>query len=125
MLRAIHEGETVGAHLWYHQGEVVHSHLAAVNARGYDLMASYAMYWTALESFSKMARWLNFGAGAGLDNSDQDGLTRFKRGWTTNTRTAYFCARIFDIQKYESLCTARDVSAKTNYFPAYRQGEFA
>ena len=125
MLRAIHQGETVGAHLWYQQGDVVHSHLAAVNARGYELMASYALYWSALESFSKIARWLNFGAGAGLDKNDDDGLTRFKRGWATTTRTAYFCARILETQKYESLCAARGVSADTNYFPAYRQGEFA
>ncbi len=125
MLRAIHEGETVGAHLWYHQGEIIHSHLAAVNSRGYELMASYALYWTALESFSKTARWLNFGAGAGLDNNEDDGLTRFKRGWTTTTRTAYFCARIFDPEKYESLCGARELSTEINYFPAYRAGEFA
>ena len=63
MLRATCEGETVGAHLWYRQGDVVHSHLAAMNARGYELMASYALYWFALQNFAGEASWLNLGVG--------------------------------------------------------------
>jgi hypothetical protein len=43
MLRATCEGATIGAHLWYRQGDVAQSHLAAVSARGYELMASYAL----------------------------------------------------------------------------------
>ena len=49
MLRATHAGQTVGAHLWYVQDDVVHSHLAAASPRGYELQVSYALYWFALE----------------------------------------------------------------------------
>jgi hypothetical protein len=120
MLRAIHNGETVSAHLWYIHQEVVHSHLAASSERGYELMASYALYWYALETFASSARWLNLGAGSGRES---DPLTRFKRGWATSTRSAFFCGRIFDRKKYNDVLLARQV-APSNYFPAYRRGEF-
>ena len=124
MLRALHDGETVGAHLWYMQGDVVHSHLAASSARGYELMASYALYWHAIETFADAARWLNFGGGAGLDSEGTDGLTKFKKGWATHTRTAYFCGHIFDRRKYDEAAAMRGAS-DSGYFPAYRHGEFA
>jgi Acetyltransferase (GNAT) domain len=124
MLRAAHDGETVGAHLWYVQDDVVHSHLAASSARGYELMASYALYWYAIEAFSDVARWLNFGAAAGLDGESEDGLTKFKKGWATEARTAYFCGRILQREKYQEAAAVRGAS-DSSYFPAYRQGEFS
>jgi len=122
MLRAIHEGRTVGAHLWYVQGDVACSHLAASNGRGYELMAPYALHWFALETFAGQARWLNFTGAAGLDRRATDGLTRFKRGWSTETRTTYFCGRIFNQRSYDEALAARRLSA-SDYFPAYRNGE--
>ena len=124
MLRATHDDQVVGAHLWYVHGDVVHSHLAAANALGYDLAVSYALYWSALETFADQVRWINFGSGAGLNSDDSDGLTRFKRGWATETRTAYFCGRIFDQKKYAEAVTLRKAQS-SSYFPAYRSGEFA
>ena len=124
MFRATHQGVPVGAHLWYVQGEVAHSHLMAVNAVGYELMASYALYWFALERFRGQVRWLNFGAIAGVDGEATDGLARFKRGWTSETRTSYFCGRIFDQKRYAKVLAIRGIGAN-NYFPAYRKGEFA
>jgi len=125
VFRATHDGETVGAHLWYLQGEVAHSHLAAVSPLGYELMASYALYWSAMKSLAAEARWLNFGAGSGLGDGDDQGLTRFKRGWSNGTRTAYLCGRIFNHQKYQEVVEAKRPSSATLYFPAYREGEFA
>lgn len=124
MFRALTAGTTVGAHLWFVQGDVAHSHLAAFNSSGYDLMASYALYWRAIDYFSDTMRWLNLGAGAGVQANSTDGLSRFKRGWASNTRTAYFCGRIFDERKYIEIAQARGVDEKAGYFPAYRQGEF-
>lgn len=124
MLRAICEGATVGAHLWYCQGDVAHSHLAAVSIRGYEAMASYALHWCAIETFTGDVSWLNLGAGSGLAGDTGGGLTAFKRGWATETRTAYFCGRVFDRAKYDELTAARHLS-RGSYFPAYRDGEFA
>ena len=102
------------------QGDVVHSHLAATNAPGYDLNVSYALYWFALETFADQAAWINFGAGAGLTSDGTDGLTRFKRGWATETRPTYFCGRIFDRAKYADALAARGLQ-DNDYFPAYRR----
>ncbi|MGH8162883.1 MAG: GNAT family N-acetyltransferase [Rhodanobacteraceae bacterium] len=121
MLRARHEGETVGAHLWYEQGDVAYSHLTASSATGYELMAAYALSWKALEYFADKVRWLNWGGG--LDANGTDGLTRFKRGWGNETRTVYLGGRIFDSARYEELVRANG-SASSRYFPAYRTDEF-
>lgn len=124
-MRARHEGTTVGMTLWLVQGNVVYYHLGAYSETGYALRASFALFWTAIEHFAERGlRWLNLGAGAGAAGAGTDGLTRFKRGWSTTTRTVYFCGRIFDNARYETMVRAREI-APTAYFPAYRQGEFA
>jgi hypothetical protein len=126
MLRASHEGRTVGMTLWYVEGAGVgYYHLGAYSEEGYKLRASFALFWRAIEHFAGAGlRWLDLGAGAGLGGVDPqaDGLSRFKRGWSTGTRTAYLCGRIFDRRRYDAL--ALGVSPATRYFPAYRAGEF-
>jgi hypothetical protein len=123
VLRAVYQGRLVGAHLWMVQGDVANSHLAAFSEEGYELMCAYALYWEAIRHFSGKVRWLNIGAGAGLQTDAQDGLTRFKRGWSTGSRTAWFCASVLQTEKYAALCADAGVS-ETSYFPAYRQGKF-
>lgn len=123
MFRAVHKGTTVSMILWYIQGEVGYYHLGASSALGYELRASFALFWSAIEYFANKLRWLNLGAGAGVQDSNTDGLGRFKRGWSTGTRTTYFCGRIFDHERYAEIVKAKGVST-TDYFPAYRKGEF-
>lgn len=123
MFRAIYQGITIGAITWLVQGKVGYCHLIALSEVGYKLRASYALYWFAITYFSNKLRWLNFGASAGIANNNQDGLSQFKRGWSTGTRTAYFCGRIFDRKKYTEILQTKG-SSNVNYFPAYRAGEF-
>ena len=121
--RAEASGETVGMVLWYVQGDVGYYHLAAYSDAGYRLRASFALFWRSLAYFAAGGlRWLNLGAGAGLEAAE-DGLTRFKRGWSTGTRTAMLCGRVFDRTKYDALTNVRQIGA-TSYFPAYRLNEF-
>ena len=121
--RAIVDDITVGMLLWYKQGDIGYYHLGAYSSVGYQLNASFALFWTLIEHFADSGyKWLNLGAGAGLRSDGQDGLTRFKRGWSTSTRTAYFCGRIFDPQKYEEIMRTKNIST-TKFFPAYRFGE--
>lgn len=122
--RGVCDDATVGMLLWYVQGDVGYYHLGASSALGYELRASFGLFWYALEHFTTRGlRWLSLGAGAGVKTSNNDGLARFKRGWSTGTRTAYFCGRVFDRAKYSEIVRAKGVSG-TGYFPAYRQGEF-
>lgn len=127
MLRAeTFEGEGVGITLWYTQNGVGYYHLGAYSELGYELRASFALFRHALEYFAADGlRWLDLGAGAGLEASREatDGLSRFKSGWATGTRMAYFCGRIFQRERYAELVAAKKL-APSAYFPVYRQGEF-
>jgi hypothetical protein len=123
--RASVAGEPAAGHLWFRQGEVAYSHLAASNALGYEHSAAYALYWRAIEHFRQEgeARVLNIGAGAGSGAGPASGLDAFKQGWATGSVPAYFCGRIFNQHRYEALASKKAAGA-TEYFPAYRTGEF-
>jgi hypothetical protein len=123
MFQALFKDTIVGAHLWYIQRDIAYSHLSAFSPAGYDLSASYALYWSAIKYFMDKVRWLDLGAGAGINTRSNDGLTQFKRGWSTGSLTAYFCGRIFDSAKYSEILKIKRIAA-TDYFPAYREGEF-
>jgi len=122
--RAVVDDKTVGMLLWYIQGNVAYYHLGAYSPAGYKLNASFALFWTTLGYFAQTGlTWLGLGAGAGTLGDENDGLSRFKRGWSTGTRTAYFCGRIFDPKKYQEIVEARGIPP-TEFFPAYRSGGF-
>jgi hypothetical protein len=115
--------EIVAACIYFVQGAVGYNHLMALSPNGYKLSASYALYWKVIEYFQGKLRWLDLGAGAGLQNKSDDGLTFFKRGWSTGTREAFFCGRILDQKKYACITAAKKIST-SDFFPAYRKGEF-
>jgi hypothetical protein len=123
--RGVYENRRVGILLWYIQGKVSYYHLGAYSETGYKVRASFALFWRAIEHFAAdpTIRWLDLGAGAGVTQDKADGLSRFKQGWSSGIRTAYFCGRILDPGNYSRLATASQ-KPPTSYFPAYRQGEF-
>lgn len=123
--RAVRGGVTVGMLLWYLQGNRAYYHLGAYSSRGYELRASFALFDYSIKHFARGGlEWLNLGAGAGTGRSIDSGLGRFKQGWSTGVRTAYFCGRTFDDEKYQEIVENRNV-LPTKYFPAYRVGEFS
>jgi lipid II:glycine glycyltransferase (peptidoglycan interpeptide bridge formation enzyme) len=109
---------------WYVKDNVVYYHLGAYSDAGYRMRASFAAFWIALKHFVEIGiRWVSLGSAAGLKDRIDEGLSRFKRGWSTETRTAYFCGRIFQPQKYREIAKAAR-SGSSEYFPIYRKGEF-
>jgi hypothetical protein len=122
--RASHQGVTAGMVLLYIQDSIAYVHLSACSPLGYEMDASSALYWRVIEHCrARGLQWLNLGAGAGVSTDGRDGLTRYKQGWSTGTRTVYFCGRIFDHETYERIAQARNIP-DTSYFPVYRAGEF-
>jgi hypothetical protein len=119
LVRAVKDGRAVGAALFYVAGDVAYYHLAAYTEQGYEQRASFAIFRRAIETFAARSRWLALGAGAGVVAAE-DGLTRFKRGWSTGTRTAWFCGRVLDRARYDAIAAARGVSG-TDFFPIYRK----
>lgn len=124
MLLAFHGSEVVGGHIWFLGGDVGRSHLVAVSDAGYELRASYALYWEAIRLMRGRVRWLNLGGGAGSQVDGNDGLSQFKRGFSSDSRTAYFCGRVLDRDAYDRL-VADSAATDASYFPAYRAGELA
>ncbi len=117
---AMEDSSVVGMMLWYVQQEVAYYHLAAYTDRGYKLKASFALFQKAIDHFSATGlSWISLGAGAGVQGDTSDGLTRFKRGWSTGTRVAYFCGHVFDQARYIGLLQERGIK-EGDFFPAYR-----
>jgi hypothetical protein len=123
MFRAVTQGVTAGANLIFVQGKVAYAHLSAYSPLGYKLRVAYATRWSAIEYFGDKVHWLDLGGSPGVKSDGTDGLSQFKQGWSTGTRTAYFCGRIFDQERYSEIVKAKGITS-TDYFPAYRKGEF-
>jgi len=123
MIRALYEGETVGSQVYFYQNDVVHAHLGACTPKGYTLEATYAIDYFSFEYFKGKAKWLNLGGGIGVTNGELDGLSQYKSAWASHTRTSYFCGKILNYDRYNELVKSRN-AIETNYFPAYRYGEF-
>lgn len=118
-------GEVVGAHLAATHGDVAYAHLAAFSTIGYQVNAAYGIYWITLEYLaSQKVHYFDLGAAAGLEEKPTDGLSQFKRGWSNTTRMAYLCGHVFDPPQYADIC-GRNLIGSTDYFPAYRVGEFS
>lgn len=124
MVRASRRGTTAGIALWYEQGDVAYYHLGAYSEVGYKHGAAYGIFAFALEHFRSRVSWLGLGAQPGVGTGGEHGLSRFKRGWSTGTRTAYFCGRILDPAAYATLSAAHGTAAiGAEFFPAYRRDE--
>lgn len=125
VLKALYLDEVIGAQLWLRQGDIAYSHLTACSPKGYDKGAAYALNWFAVHYFKERGDidWLDIGAGPGLKGDSSGGLMQFKRGWANDTRTAYFCGKILDKERYPEITAAAGIG-ETDYFPAYRAGEF-
>ena|SRR5690242_16362113 len=117
---AAEDDATTGITLWYVSESVAYYHLGAYSAAGYAAGASFAIFDHALRYFATAGlEWLDLGGAPGLASDGRDGLSRFKRGWSTGTRPAYLCGRIFDRTRYRDLVVASP-AADPSYFPAYR-----
>jgi hypothetical protein len=117
-VRAVQSGTTVSMALWLMQGENAYYHLGASSDRGYSVSASYAVFAASLQELEKRgARFVNLGGAAG-NAGPEDGLHRFKSGWTNASMPAYLCGRILDPPAYSEL--SERITNSTGWFPAYR-----
>jgi hypothetical protein len=122
MFRALYQGSPVGAALCFLQGEFAYGHLLGISEEGYELGVGYALYWSHITYLAGKVRWLDWGGTSGVQENSQDGLSQFKRGWSTETRTVYFCGLIMNPERYKLLSNIKK-NSKDSYFPIYRNGE--
>ncbi len=118
VLSAVGPDGIVGMILWMVDSDVAHYHLAAYSEQGYQLKASALLFWKSLEYLAaRGVRYAALGSGAGVHEAGE-GLSRFKRGWSTETRPAWFCGRIHHADHYARLAAGR--ASAGHYFPLYR-----
>jgi GNAT acetyltransferase-like protein len=114
-VRAVRGGESVGMALWLEDAPNAYYHLAAYSPPGYEVSASYALFQLAFDHLRELGvRRVDLGGGTSLE---EDGLTRFKRGWANDERVAHLCGRILDRTAYTELTRA----GESQWFPAYRE----
>ena len=112
--------ETVSMLIWYRMGSRAYYHLGASTAAGYQARASFALFWESFNYFTAQGvHWINLGSGPGWQSHCDNGLTRFKRGWSNARKPSYFCGRIIDRQTYRKLDQATE-TAPFDFFPRYR-----
>ena len=124
MVIGLYKEEIVGAGIVLIQGQLAYYHLAAYSNTGYKIRASYGIFWKLFGYLQEQGvRFLDIGGTPGIEDDPKDGLARFKKGWSNETRLVYLCGRVFNHDRYAEIVKAKGVS-DTDYFPAYRQGEF-
>jgi hypothetical protein len=124
VLWASYGGEPVAATLYFVHDGVAHGHVLGSTDVGYEHGALYALIWSAIEHFRNSVRWINLMGVPGAQDVGSEGIRRFKLGWTRQTRTAWLCGRILNLERYAEIVRATGTS-QTRYFPAYREGEMA
>jgi hypothetical protein len=117
LVRALRDDHVVSMSTWCVDGTRAHYHLGASNPAGYEVGAAYAVFAFALEELSSRGvTWVDLGGSAGAHDAD-DGLARFKRGWASETETAWLGGRVLDASGYRTIAQGHDAS---EWFPAYR-----
>lgn len=119
--RARTADETVAMALFLRDGDRAYYHLGASSPLGYQMRASFGIFWTALERLARSdVRIVDLGAGP--SGTSDDGLVRFKSGWATQTLPTWLCGRIFSQSDYRDLVALTGTGNQV-YFPAYRSDE--
>lgn len=112
-------GSIEGLQIWLRQGDAGYHHLSAYSDTGYRSRVSYALMWSALQWFTEAGtRTLDLGGAAGTADRE-DGLIRFKRGWSNASTKVYLCGRILDREHYARIVDEME-AGDTPYFPRYR-----
>lgn len=121
--RASYAGKVIGGSLYLVQGDTVYFHLSAFLDEGYDLDASYAVKWLALQYFAGKVRWMNLGGSTTNSGGLESGLDRFKKGWSSTTAKSYYCGKVLNPEIYQALAFSHG-NVKNGWFPAYRSGDY-
>ena len=124
VLWASYDDQPVAATIYLLHNSVAQGHVLGCTDIGYARGALYALIWSAIEAFTGSVRWLNLMGLPGAEDAGSEGMRHFKRGWTSETRTAWLCGRILNRERYAEIVKGTGTS-QARYFPAYRDGEMA
>lgn len=109
----------VSCHIWVRHERHAHSHLVASSPEGYAARAAYAVNDASIRHFADCDT-INFGGGAGVADDPEDGLARFKKGFSNTTAPSYLCGKVLDPAAYDRLSADAGAASGTAFFPRYR-----
>ena len=114
--------DVVGFHIWMMHRGVVYSHLTAMTAEGRARRSGFALSMFALEAFKDQEK-IVFGGSAGVTDTPNDGLGRFKSGFSNETTESILCGKVLRPADYRELSVgvADDGPSGAEFFPKYRQ----
>lgn len=114
--------DVVGFHIWMMHSGVVYSHLTALTAEGRARRGGYALSMFALDAFRNHDK-IVFGGSAGVTDTPNDGLARFKSGFANETAESILCGKIVRPDDYRALSgeITDDQQSGAGFFPKYRQ----
>ena len=123
MFYAVKKDKLAGIQLWLTGDGAAYHHLSAYSDIGYQERASYGLMWQALNHFQSQRLEIACLGGSAGNASRKDGLYQFKKGWSTHSKTAYFCGRVINQAFYDAL-EGQLGGSDSRIFPAYRWKEF-
>lgn len=98
-------------------GEYAYYHLAAYNEEGYANNASFGMMHSAIEYFRSLGvNKLLLGGSAGMIEDENDGLARFKKGFSNKSIKNHILGKVLNESKYNEFSKG----INKEYFPLYR-----
>lgn len=110
------DGNIIAMSLWFETPDYAVSHLNACTPEGYKAQANYAIYNFLIQDM-KDKKSLDLGGNFGLKDNPEDGLSKFKAGFSNTTKPSFIAGVICDSQKYKELSAGKE---NTSFFPAYR-----
>ncbi|MEM4380264.1 MAG: GNAT family N-acetyltransferase [Thermoplasmatales archaeon] len=115
------DNQICGIAIFYPHDHLVYYHLAAYSDQGYQVSASYAIFWKAIRDFKQLGfRALHLGGVPGVYASES-GLQRFKKGWATGCVRSFFCGKVLNKEQFELTRQMSGSASVTDYFPPYRK----
>ena len=109
-----------GATLFFDHGATVTAHLMFLSERAVHNKATYALIFAGLEECEKRGCcFVNLGGATGTKDDLSDGVARFKKRWTENTRSAWICGSVLNATLYQQL-ERESRCQSASYFPSYR-----
>lgn len=122
------DGVVASAYFLMHDFHTVYYHFGGSASRFYDLRPNnLLMYETAL--WAKERGYSEYHLGGGVTSLSDDNLFRFKRGFSSKTKTLYTYHRVLNNEVYDVLCRAKEqhellkmgMLSDSYYFPVYRR----
>lgn len=113
--------KTVSSGLYFKYNNFLHDHLSGTLTEYLQKSPAYLAKY-AITEWGKLNEYDVIHHGGGLTEDEDDNLLQFKRKFGNNTEFEFYISKkIWDIEIYRELCTAKKIDIDVDFFPAYRQ----